>query len=57
MVEIGPFKSIIYGSNLARQIGSWYVNHVYSVDITSPWVVRGGLYYYGSESYVSIRLF
>ena len=49
-VEMGPFKSIIYASNLTRQIGSWYANHTYSVDITSPWVVRGGPYYYGSES-------
>ena len=41
-VEMGPFKSVIYAGNQARQISSWYADHAYFVYTSAPWVVRGG---------------
>ena len=49
-VEMGPFKSIIYASNLTRQIGSWYADDAAFVGPAYPWVARGGGYDRGSES-------
>jgi len=47
-VEMGPFKSVIYAGNQARQISSWYADHAYFVYTSAPWVVRGGGYSHGS---------
>ena len=49
-VEMGPFKSIFYITDLERQISSWYSNRANFLNIEDPWLARGGSYNYGSES-------
>ena len=47
--EMGPFANATYLTQ-TRQISSWYADHTYFVNSSSPWSVRGGACTPGSET-------
>jgi len=46
--EAGPFGSVKYGSQIGRQISSWYADYAYFLYPTSPWFARSYTYSDGS---------
>ena len=51
--EMGPFASAKDPDNKSRNKSSWYEDHAYFVDSSSPWFLRGGTLTNGSAAGIS----
>ncbi len=46
--EMGPFADITYLTRY-RQIGSWYTDQAFSINLNGNWVMKGGVYSGGTD--------